>query len=218
MERDGNVTPSSAGESKPSDHPAEARARYDAGDAASRLRPEYAPPDRNESAAPKETEVWSGRTHWKHFIGVLTVWFVLNAGAGLLLAFAGRRVEWLGGRTALITFGVFLLVTSVELVGRRVVWRILQKRFRLTTERLFIETGVLSRTIDQTELIRVDDVRVHKSVMDRVFGLGTVEVMSTDATHGGLLIAGIRESDRVAEAIRTQMRVLRRKSLYVENL
>jgi membrane protein YdbS with pleckstrin-like domain len=189
-----------------------------AADAASRLRPPVDHADRAEQPLRRESEDWSGRTNWKHFIGTVLVWILLNTGAGILLAVMVRRAGWLSERTALVGIAVFLVVTTAELVGRRVVWRILQKRYRLTSERLFIESGVLSRTIDQTELIRVDDVRVHKSLLDRVFGLGTVEIMSTDATHGALRIEGIADSDRVAEAIRTHMRALRRKSLFVENL
>jgi hypothetical protein len=72
--------------------------------------------------------------------------------------------------------------------------------------------------VDQTELIRVDDVRVKKSMMDRLFGLGSVETLSTDQTDRETMIAGIAEPDKVAEAIRARMRTMRKKSLFVENL
>jgi len=117
-----------------------------------------------------------------------------------------------------MVFVALWLLNSIEFIGRRVAWRILQKGYRLTSERLFIEIGVLSRTVDQTELVRVDDVRVHQSLMDRVFGLGSVEVVSTDATDRNVMIEGIADPDRVAEMVRENMRSLRRKSLFVENL
>ena len=165
-----------------------------------------------------EERLWSGRTHWKHFAGTLLVWLLLNVVFLLLLVLVSRRWEWLSGGVATMVFVALWLLNSIEFIGRRVAWRILQKGYRLTSERLFIEIGVLSRTVDQTELVRVDDVRVHQSLMDRVFGLGSVEVVSTDATDRNVMIEGIADPDRVAEMVRENMRSLRRKSLFVENL
>jgi len=81
-----------------------------------------------------------------------------------------------------------------------------------------LERGILSQTIDQTELIRVDDVRVRKSLLDRVFGLGDVEITSTDASDRLVVLEGIRDPDQVAEDIRSRMRSLRKSSLFIENL
>jgi hypothetical protein len=64
----------------------------------------------------------------------------------------------------------------------------------------------------------VDDVRLYKPLLNRVFGLGSVAVVSTDATDREVLITGIADPDRVAEAIRGQMRALRRQSVFVENI
>ena len=96
--------------------------------------------------------------------------------------------------------------------------RIISRRYRLTSQRLFIERGILNQTIDQTELIRVDDVRLEKTLIDRVFGLGTVSLLSTDVTDRLVVIEGIDNADRVAEAVRTNMRTQRGKALFVENL
>jgi hypothetical protein len=72
--------------------------------------------------------------------------------------------------------------------------------------------------VDQTELIRVDDVRIHKTLLDRIFGLGTIAILSTDATDREVVIAGVADPDQVAEALRRNMRTLRQKSLFVEHL
>jgi len=96
--------------------------------------------------------------------------------------------------------------------------RIISRRYRLTSQRLFIERGILSQTIDQTELIRVDDVRVEKTFIDRVFGVGTVSLLSTDVSDRLVVIEGIDNAERVAEAVRSNMRTQRGKALFVENL
>ena len=167
--------------------------------------------------AEAEAEVWGGRTHWKHYAGRLLVWLAANLIVAILVGWLAARVEWLAFRGAFwCVFGV-LLVSGVLVVGR-VVFIILGHRYRLTSQRLFIERGILSQTTDQTELIRVDDVRIHKSLFDRLFRLGTIAILTTDATDRQVVIEGITDPDKVGEAIRSRMRTMRRKSLFIENL
>ncbi|UCE61613.1 MAG: PH domain-containing protein [Phycisphaerales bacterium] len=164
-----------------------------------------------------EVEVWTGRTHWKHFAGRIILWAAANVAFMLLVATAASRTEWLAFRGASWS-AVGVLVVSGLLVLGRVAVTVLSRRYRITSQRLFIERGILRQTIDQTELVRVDDVRVHKTVLDRVFGLGSVEVVSTDASDKEVVLDGIADPDTVAEGVRTHMRALRRSSLFIENL
>jgi membrane protein YdbS with pleckstrin-like domain len=164
-----------------------------------------------------ETEIWAGRTHWKHYAGRLALWLAGNVVVAVLVGLAAGRADWLGAGGA-FWFITGLVVVSGAIVVGGVAAKILGTRYRLTTQRLFIERGIVSQTVDQTELIRVDDVRMKKGLIDRMFGLGSVESLSTDVTDRVTVIAGIAEPEKVAEAIRTQMRTMRKKSLFVEHL
>jgi len=164
-----------------------------------------------------ETELWAGRTHWKHFAGRVLGWVVANLLAAVLVGWITHRLEGLRAVHGTLIILALVLISGLLVLGQ-VALRILACRYRLTSQRLFISRGILSQTVDQTELIRVDDVRIYKSFLDRVLGLGTVAVVSTDASDREVTITGIRDPDHVAEAIRKHMRVLRRKSLFVENL
>ena len=169
-----------------------------------------------QAEAGPEAPLWTGRTHWSHYVGSLVLWL---AGA-VLTGFVCRALAKGGTVTSQTAFRVaaFLIGLSAIYVLGRILWRVLSCRYRLTTQRLFIERGILSQTIDQTELVRVDDVRLRRSLVDRILGLGNIEVMSTDATDKGLVIDGVRNPQVIAEHIRERMRQLRRKSLYVENI
>ena len=174
-----------------------------------------------EEARPEtgtEEDIWAGRTHWKHFAGLLALWLLGNLAVCALVIWAAPRWGWLTFRHGLTLIAVVLSLTGLEFVGRRVLLRIFDHRYRLTTQRLFIERGFLSQTIDQTELIRVDDVRIHKTLLGRILGVGSVGIVSTDATDRQITIEGIAQADEVAEAIRDRTQALRRKSLFVENL
>lgn len=164
-----------------------------------------------------EGDLWVGRTHWKHFAPSIGVWLVGLILVAVLLFWMKGRYDWLSGGAAFTTFLVVLLISSLLVLGR-VVLIVVGTRYRLTSQRLFITRGILNQTVDQTELIRVDDVRVRKNLIDRVFGLGSVEIISTDATDRELTVTGVAGADEVANLIRTHMRALRRRSLFVENL
>ena len=91
--------------------------------------------------------------------------------------------------------------------------------YRLTTHRLFTETGVLSRDLNEIELVRVDDVSVHQNFIQRIFNVGTITVFSPhDQTDPRLTMVGIENPIEVKELIRNHVRRRRQGSLNVENL
>jgi membrane protein YdbS with pleckstrin-like domain len=173
--------------------------------------------DGADVGAAAEADLWAGRTHWKHFAGRLALWLLANVLLAVLLGWIASGPGWPSGRAAFWVVLAVFVVSGLFVVGGVVV-QILTTRYRVTSQRLFIERGLLTQTVDQTELIRVDDVRLKKTVLDRMFGLGSVAVLSTDATDRETLIEGIAEPEKVAEAIRQHMRSMRKKSLFVENL
>jgi len=159
-----------------------------------------------------EQELWIGRTSWKHFTGRITFWLVVNIVAATLLISnrpLGNALQW-----TLIVFGVMTLV-----VFGSILWSVLSQRLKVTSQRLIIERGILSQTIDQLELMRVDDLRIHKSLMDRLLGLGTIEIISTtDATHPEIRMVGIESPDDVGELVRARMRAMRQRAMFIENV
>jgi len=183
---------------------------------ASRLIPEVGTGATAQPAA-AETELWSGRTSWKHYAGRVSLWIVANILFSVLMGWLASAKQWFETSTVIWTVLAAVFVSALIFIIP-VFLRIISRRYRLTSQRLFIERGILSQTIDQTELIRVDDVRVEKSLMDRIFGLGTVSLMSTDVSDRVVVIEGVGNAERVAEAVRTNMRTQRGKALFVETL
>lgn len=182
----------------------------------SRLSPE-AGTAATAQPAPPESELWTGRTSWKHYAGRVSLWVVANVLFAALIGWLASAKKWfeLSGVIYAVLGGV--LVSALIFIIP-VFLRIISRRYRLTSQRLFVERGILSQTIDQTELIRVDDVRVEKTLIDRIFGIGTVTLLSTDVSDRLVVIEGIDNAEKVAEAVRTNMRTQRGKALFVENL
>ena len=156
-----------------------------------------------------EDDLWQGRSSWKFYADLIVVavgWTVIAA----IVWFTTPR--WLGW------FVLIMALAGWVYVAGRVAHGLLNHHYRLTTQRLFIERGILSRTIDQAELIRIDDVRIHKTLMNRLTGVGSVELFSTDASDRQVTIWGVEKPEELAESIRDNMRRLRQRSLFVESL
>lgn len=171
----------------------------------------------DSSPPSKEAEVWAGRSSWKHFAGRLCLWALGSIVYGIVVVWAANRLEWL---TFWRSVGMVLagVVLSGLLVVGKVFWHILGCRYRLTSQRLFLHRGILNQKVDQIELIRIDDVSLEMSFVERLLGVGSVNLISTDATDRTVCIQGIESPGEVAEAIRKHTRSLRRKSLFVESL
>jgi uncharacterized membrane protein YdbT with pleckstrin-like domain len=120
-------------------------------------------------------------------------------------------------------FAKWVVLAAAAVPALALLWSLLAEkvstRYRLTTHRLFRERGVLSRRLDEMELLRVDDVAVRQNLIQRIFNVGIVTVIApTDKTDSNLELVGIENPIEVKEMIRTQVRKRRDRSLHVESI
>lgn len=74
-------------------------------------------------------------------------------------------------------------------------------RYALSEDRLFLRRGFLNIKQDEIVLYRVRDLRVTQNLWQRLFGVGTVTVVSTDKTIPQLEIKNVRQPFEVKELI-----------------
>lgn len=74
-------------------------------------------------------------------------------------------------------------------------------RYALSEDRLFLKRGFLNVRQDEVVLYRVRDLRVSQSLWQRIFGVGTVTVVSTDKSIPELVLKNIRQPNEVKELI-----------------
>ena len=75
-------------------------------------------------------------------------------------------------------------------------------RFELTTQRVRIERGVLSRTRQDTELFRIDDIALTEPLGMRMVGHAILYLRSTDRTTPEIRIYGVRGIAAISEQLR----------------
>ena len=78
-------------------------------------------------------------------------------------------------------------------------------RYSLSEDRLFVSVGFLSIQDDEVLLYRVRDIDTRRSLWQRIFGVGTVTVVSSDKTMPTLVLKNIKEPVMVKELIHKQV-------------
>jgi membrane protein YdbS with pleckstrin-like domain len=153
-----------------------------------------------------ERDLWSGRGSARVFYGHWIGWLMLM---GILLAAAWHlrgpaRSQWP------ITAWLVAVVLTGGALLLRMAGFVLSRRYRITTQRLFVEEGILSKAVNQTDLIRVRDVGVKQSLFGRLFGFGDVRLDSpSDVSNPKTVLVAVESPQAVAEHIHNRMQAFR---------
>lgn len=111
-----------------------------------------------------------------------------------------------GGQYAdLKQFAVYGLMALLVFMAFMVFWCYLVTRstsYRLTAETLTVAEGVLQRDINTLETFRVKDLSVHKSLLQRLVGIGDLQLDCSDRSHPTLLLKSIRDPEGVLRVLR----------------
>ena len=78
-------------------------------------------------------------------------------------------------------------------------------RYAMSEDRLFISVGFLNIKDDEVLLYRVRDIDSSRSLWQRIFGVGTINVISSDKTMPNLVLKNVRNPVHVKELIHQQV-------------
>ena len=78
-------------------------------------------------------------------------------------------------------------------------------RYQLSEDRLFLSEGFLNIKDDEILLYRVRDIATTRSLWQRLFGVGTVTVVSSDKTMPTLVLKNVKDPVMVKELIHKQV-------------
>ena len=146
----------------------------------------------DQSLAPGEECVQILHPHWKTLVKPIALTFVvvavLFAGELLIPANKGREIE----RLALAVVAIVLLMLWLMYPVLR--WR--TTVYELTTRRMRLRDGIISRNGRDIPLSRITDVSFRKGLLDRLLGCGTLIVESA-GEHGEITLTEIPHVEHV---------------------
>ncbi|MEI6039438.1 MAG: PH domain-containing protein [Actinomycetes bacterium] len=140
--------------------------------------------------AAAESTVWSGSSSQILNLKNFAFWGFI-AFIGILVAIDGTAYE---------IAVVVILVSSIAIAWNYFV--IKMRVFEVTTQRLKMHSGVLSRETSELEFYRVTDTQFEQPFFLRIFGLANLLLISSDKTSPVIMIEAIPNAGRLREQIR----------------
>jgi uncharacterized membrane protein YdbT with pleckstrin-like domain len=176
--------------------------------------------------SPAEEQLWEGSPSLKALaidfvvttlFAILLIVVVVSVYDPVLRALSGLSrdtARFVAGNEPGLRLAAALFVIIVA--GQHFVrlgWRALVLRnqsYRLSNQRLLVETGVFSRTINEIDLRTVDDITFHQRFSERLLGLGQIGIVSSEPDPDGgprragvrARLVGIRDPRHVRELVR----------------
>jgi membrane protein YdbS with pleckstrin-like domain len=159
-----------------------------------------------------EEKLWEGSYSKLAMIGAWVAAGILSP-ASILIGLFGS-----------ITGGAWLAVIGANaavwfaLIARYFYLRF-SRHYALTSQRFTHMRGLLWRQTDRIEVIDIDDVAFTQGPVERMFGIGTIRITSSDQSHPELILPGIENAQTVAGLIDDARRKeRRRRGLYIESV
>lgn len=172
---------------------------------------------RNQGPVEPETSLWNGGYSAKAMLGTWLLSLVVTIAIIVALTVIPLP-ENLDSRTLWIAAGA-ILVAWWCIVAVVYMYRRISMHYELTSQRFIHKQGVLVRTTDRIDIIDIDDVTFSQGLVERVLGIGTIILTSSDATHPKLVLKGIDQVNQVSGMIDDTRRKERRKrSINIESI
>ncbi len=158
----------------------------------------------------QEETLWRGGYSPKAMVGSW-IFMAIATLASLVVAAAMYR-EYL-----LITLGV-VAAAWVWILSRYYARR-MGVTYELTNQRFIHRAGVVTHRTDRIEVIDIDDVSYSQGPVQRIFGIGSIEIISSDRSDPVLHLLGIDRVGEVAGMIDDVRRAeRRRRALHIESI
>jgi len=168
--------------------------------------------------AAAEEVAWEGVPSMKAMLGEIssTALFViglpvaaaLTFGPGLsVIARLGRDMA----RTVAESRSTLQTAITVAVIGLVVLrlaklgWHIAvlrSHRYRVSNQRILLESGVLSKRIDEVDMRTVEDIEFRQGLIERLLGIGEIGIIAADKRMARFRLLGIENPRDVRELIR----------------
>jgi hypothetical protein len=89
--------------------------------------------------------------------------------------------------------------------------------YKVTNQRILIDRGVLSKSLEEIDMRSVDDTEFSQSFMERIFSIGEVSIVSTDKVAPKVVLRGIPDPRSTRELIRATAYQVSQRQLFTRS-
>jgi uncharacterized membrane protein YdbT with pleckstrin-like domain len=148
---------------------------------------------------PGEEIVFEGHPSWRGVLSFYVKGLGIALAIGAIVFFAVSAGAGIGAFAA-----VMVIVILVGLIVR------MATRYVISTERLNIRTGILSKHVQQTSIDRVQNVNTEQTLLDRILRVGSVDFDTAGTDDSDFTFRGVSNPAGIVAAVDRAQRVHRR--------
>jgi len=139
---------------------------------------------------PGEKVVLEGHPSWRSTLGFYALGLVVAIAVGAGLGFGVSTAAGIGAGVV-----VLLVVLAIGYVRR------MATTYMVSTQRLYIRRGILSKHVQQTRIDRVQNVNTDQSLWQRLLAIGTVDFDTAGTDDSEFRFVGIGSPQKVVGAV-----------------
>lgn len=163
------------------------------------------------AASDTEQQLWHGGYSAKAMYGSWLLALLVTVAAVAASVLLANPIAWVVA--GVVVGALWIVLAFYYLIAR------LSVDYTLTNQRLIHRTGILRQVTNRLEVIDIDDVTFVQGLVERMFNVGTIKLLSSDNSDPSLVLRGIDNVRMVAGLIDNARRDERRKrGLYVETV
>jgi membrane protein YdbS with pleckstrin-like domain len=183
-------------------------------------------------AAPEQT-LWEGRPSlalvFGKILGFILRAIVLVAVGYLIIEFGLPALETMSAdiramiepKATMISWVIVVVLFIAMLPSAtallNTIAQIKNTHYKVTTQRILVERGVLSKSLQEIDMRSVDDTEFRQSLLERIFGIGEVSIVSTDKITPKVILNGIRDPRTTRELIRATAYQVSQRQLFTRS-
>lgn len=159
----------------------------------------------------KEETLWRGSPSWLLVLGKVLI-AILVAIVLPLIYYFGR--DFLA-QYAVVVWVVIAIVLVWQIVNIFVALaRLKTTHYTVTTQRVIIETGLTSKSVEDIDLRYVDDTQFRQRFIERILGIGSVTIISSDKVAPTYMLRGVPDPRGLRELIRANAYQVSQRQLF----
>ena len=148
----------------------------------------------------EERVIWTGRPSWRGRMAILVPGVLLTILALVVCLWADFSAT-----VTVVVVGIVALVTVVWAFIETIRWK-----YTITNRRVFVRHGLVSIHEQTARLERVQDITLHQTLFDRMFGVGRLQIDTAGSSGGALEFKALLEPTEVREVLESAVRAEQR--------
>jgi uncharacterized membrane protein YdbT with pleckstrin-like domain len=138
-----------------------------------------------------EEVVYESRQHWFAVIARTWVWILVAIVALALVIFLVSGQEPFLNATVdqIVTLLALAVLLGAAAWLGFIIWDWRNQEWLITNRRVMRAEGVLNKSVSDTSLEKINDARLDQSVFGRIFGFGTLDILTAAEEVGGANVA-----------------------------